>query len=61
MPVTLLHALDALAKDDVVTRSLGEVPGGTYADYYADVKSTEFNDYHSTVGKWELDRYLTLF
>ena len=61
LPVTLLHALDALAQDDVVTRSLGEVPGGTYADYYADVKSTEFNDYHSTVGRWELDRYLTLF
>lgn len=61
MPPTLLHALDALAEDDVVKGALGEVPGGSYADYYIGVKQEEFMSYHSTVSAWEIDHYLTLF
>lgn len=61
MPVTLIHALDELAADDVVKGALGDVPGGTYADYFIEVKRAEFNDYHAQVSNWEIDRYLTLY
>ena len=61
MPSTLVHALDALSTDDIVKAALGEVPGGTYADYYIDVKRAEWSEYHSQVTSWETDRYLTLF
>lgn len=61
MPITLIHALDALASDDVVQGSLGDVPGSNYADYFNDIKRAEFNEYHSEVSPWETDRYLTLF
>ena len=60
MPPTLLHAAEALSKDDVIMDSLGDVPGGSYADYFIDVKRAEFIDYHSQVSAWEVDRYLTL-
>lgn len=61
MPVTLIHALEALAADDVVKGALGIVPGGSYADYFIEVKRAEFNDYHAQVSNWEIDRYLTLY
>ena len=61
MPPTLAHAGDALANDPVVQEALGDVPGGTYADYYIQVKRDEFNAYHSVVTEWEVDKYLTLF
>lgn len=61
MPVTLIHALDALASDSIVTAALGDVPDGTYADYFINVKRAEFNEYHSEVSRWETEHYLTLF
>jgi glutamine synthetase len=31
------------------------------AEYFAALKRAEFLDWHSTVGAWEHDRYLTAF
>jgi glutamine synthetase len=61
MPPTLLHAVDNLVKDDVLRAALGEVPGGDYIDYYAEIKRREFLEWHAEVTESEVDRYLTLF
>jgi glutamine synthetase len=61
MPPTLLHAAEALVKDDVLREALGKDSGGDYIDYFAHVKDQEFRDYHSVVSDWEIDRYLSLF
>ena len=61
MPPTLLHAVENLVTDDVLRAALGQVPGGDYIDYYAEVKRREFMDYHSVVSDWEVEHYLTLF
>ncbi len=61
MPPTLLHAAEALVKDDVLREALGKESGGDYIDYFAQVKDQEFRDYHSVVSDWEIDRYLSLF
>ncbi|WP_116109599.1 type III glutamate--ammonia ligase [Amycolatopsis ruanii] len=60
LPPTLLHAVDALGADQVVTAALdAAVPG--VAEYFAGLKREEFFDWHGTVGSWEHDRYLTAF
>lgn len=61
MPPTLLHAADNLVQDDVLRAALGQVRGGDYIDYFADVKRREFMAYHSVVSDTEVERYLTLF
>ncbi len=61
LPPTLLHAVDALVKDDVLRDGLGRTRQGDYIDYYAKVKRAEFQAWHSDVTPWEVDRYLTLF
>lgn len=61
MPTTLGNAVVELVRDDVVREALGPVPGGDYVDYYAEVKTREYDDYHAVVTDWEVDRYLTLF
>ena len=61
LPPTLLHAADELVTDDVLREALGKTPDGDYIDYYAKVKREEFHAWHSTVGDWEVQRYLTLF
>jgi glutamine synthetase len=60
LPPTLLHAVDALLADPTVTGALDAVGPGV-AEYFAAAKRAEFLDWHSTVGSWELDRYLTAF
>ncbi len=60
LPPTLLHAVDALALDPVVTGAL-DAAGPGVAQYFADAKREEFLDWHATVGSWEHDRYLTAF
>ena len=60
LPPTLLHAVDALAADPVVTAAL-DAAGPGVADYFAALKREEFFDWHGTVGSWEHDRYLTAF
>jgi glutamine synthetase len=61
LPPTLYHATDALLADPVLVAGLGEVPDGTYAEYFAGVKRDEFFEYHAQVTPWEVDHYLTLF
>ena len=60
LPPTLLHAVDALTADPVVTAAL-DTAGAGVAEYLAGVKRAEFLDWHATVGPWEVDRYLTAF
>jgi glutamine synthetase len=58
MPPTLLHAVEAMEVDPVIRDALGKTPGGDYIDYYAEIKRTEFFDFHAQVTPWEVDRYL---
>ena len=60
LPPTLLHAVEALAADRVVSGVLDGVAPGV-AEYFGTVKRDEFLDWHGSVGRWELDRYLTAF
>ncbi|MHA6781623.1 type III glutamate--ammonia ligase [Pseudonocardia saturnea] len=60
LPPTLLHAIDAMSADPVVTAALDCVGHGV-AEYFAALKREEFLDWHGTVGSWEHDRYLTAF
>ncbi|MGF7120072.1 type III glutamate--ammonia ligase [Rhodococcus sp. BE178] len=60
LPMTLLHAMDALAADIVVTGAL-DAAGAGVADYFTALKRDEFFDWHNTVTPWEVDSYLTAF
>ncbi|MDT5179721.1 MAG: glutamine synthetase, partial [Mycobacterium sp.] len=60
LPPTLLHAVDELAGDEVITGVL-DAAGNGVAKYFADVKRDEFFSYHGTVSPWEIDQYLTAF
>ncbi|WP_375407052.1 type III glutamate--ammonia ligase [uncultured Amnibacterium sp.] len=55
LPVTLLHAVDALRADDTLASALGP----EVSAYYAGVKEDEFFRWHNTVTPWEVDAYLT--
>ena len=60
LPLTLLHAVEALEADEVMTGVLdGAGPG--VASYFADLKRQEFFTWHSQVSPWEVDTYLTAF
>ncbi len=61
MPPTLLHAVENLERDEVLRAALGEVPGGWYVDYFAEVKRQEFRRWHEQVTQFEVDTYLELF
>lgn len=60
LPLTLLHAVDALTADPVVSGAL-DAAGAGVCDYFAGLKREEFFAWHNTVGSWEIDRYLTAF
>ena len=60
LPPTLLHAVDALEADPVVTGVLN-CAGEGVATYFANLKREEFFTYHGTVTPWEVDTYLTAF
>jgi glutamine synthetase len=60
LPLTLLHAVDALEADSVIPAALDGVGAGVAA-YFAQLKREEFFDWHNTVSAWEIDRYLTAF
>ncbi|MCV7319221.1 glutamate--ammonia ligase [Mycolicibacterium confluentis] len=60
LPPTLLHAVDALETDSVVTGVLDAVGPGV-SEYFANLKRDEFFAYHSAVSAWEVDQYLTAF
>lgn len=56
LPQNLNEALSALREDDVVQSGLGVI----YKEFIA-LKQSEWNEYHSQVSEWELNRYLTFF
>ncbi len=56
LPQSLRESLDELRKDEVVQEALGVI-----YDEFVQLKKAEWNEYHSQVSQWELDRYLTMF
>ncbi|HEX4427978.1 MAG TPA: type III glutamate--ammonia ligase [Frankiaceae bacterium] len=60
LPPTLLHAIDALDADPVISGAL-DAAGPGVAAYYGKAKREEFLEWHSQVSSWEIDRYLTAF
>jgi glutamine synthetase len=60
LPPTLLHAVEELAADPVVSAAL-DAAGAGVSRYFGEIKREEFFEWHGTVGQWELDRYLTAF
>ena len=68
LPLTLLHAVEALEADAVVTATLDaaipdEWPADaqTVSQYFSHLKREEFFAWHSAVSPWEVDQYLTAF
>jgi glutamine synthetase len=55
LPTSLLEAINALEKDDVIKKAIGM----DFAELYIKLKRKEWSEYHSTVSQWEIDRYLT--
>lgn len=60
LPLTLLHAVEALEADPVLTAVL-DAAGDGVAAYFAELKRTEFFTWHSQVSPWEIDHYLEAF
>lgn len=60
LPLTLLHAVEALESDRVLTEML-DIAGDGVADYFANLKREEFFLWHSQVSPWEIETYLTAF
>jgi len=60
LPMTLVHAVDALGADSVISGALDGAGSGV-AEYFATLKREEFFAWHNTVSAWEIDRYLTAF
>lgn len=60
LPPTLLHAVEELEADPVVSGVL-DAAGDGVARYFAGLKRHEFFDYHGTVSPWEVEQYLTAF
>ena len=56
LPQNLNEAIENLQNDTVVSGSLGVI-----YDEFISLKKAEWEDYHKTVSKWEVDRYLTMF
>jgi len=57
IPQSLAEAVDEFEADEVVQSALGP----ELAREFIDVKRREWVRYHSAVGAWEVDEYLTLF
>lgn len=60
LPVTLLHAVEALEVDELLVGAL-DAGGEGVANYFAQLKRQEFFNWHSSVSAWEHERYLTAF
>ena len=60
LPPTLLHAVEAMVGDPVVSAAL-DVAGAPVTKYFADMKRGEFFHWHSAISDWEIERYLTGF
>jgi glutamine synthetase len=57
LPSNLKEAMQELARDEVILEAMGR----EFCNYYMDFKQREWNEYHDTVSRWELDKYLTLY
>ena len=55
LPGSLKEAVEELQKDRVIQDALGK----EFVEFYIKMKMREWNEYHSTVSQWEVDRYLT--
>ncbi|SDF09028.1 gamma-glutamylmethylamide synthetase [Blastococcus aurantiacus] len=60
LPPTLLHAVEQLEADPVVTGAL-DAAGAGVSSYFAGLKRDEFFEWHGQVSSWEVDRYVTAF
>jgi glutamine synthetase len=60
LPMTLLHAMDALEADPVLSGAL-DIAGPGVSEYFTQLKREEFFAWHNTVSAWEIDQYLTAF
>jgi glutamine synthetase len=60
LPLTLLHAVEALEADTALSGVL-DAAGPGVAAYFAHLKREEFFTWHSQVSAWEVDQYLTAF
>jgi glutamine synthetase len=60
LPLTLLHAIEALEADTALSGVL-DTAGPGVAEYFANLKREEFFTWHSQVSAWEVDHYLTAF
>ncbi len=60
LPLTLLHAAEALEGDAALSGVLDSVGPGV-STYFANLKREEFFTWHSQVSAWEIDHYLTAF
>ena len=56
LPQSLPESLDALRRDEVVQEALGVI-----YDEFIQIKEAEWDEYHSQVSQWEIDRYLMMF
>jgi len=57
LPRTLAEAVDAFASDPFVEKTLGK----PLRDEFIKYKTQEWNDYHTSVSAWEIERYSHLF
>ena len=57
LPRTLLEAVEAFSADPLSEQVFGSELRGSYAD----LKETEWWDFHNTVSEWDYDRYLEFF
>jgi glutamine synthetase len=56
LPQSLPEALGELERDEVIQAALGPI----YQEFL-NLKRAEWADYHAQVGRWEIERYLTMF
>jgi glutamine synthetase len=57
LPRTLLEAIDAFEADPLTHEVFPE----QFVSAYVEMKTTEWEQYHSCVSEWEREKYLTLF
>jgi glutamine synthetase len=61
LPATLLDATRHLKADAVMQDWFGRGVDESYIDYFCQVKTDEFHEYHAEITDWERRKYLTLF
>ena len=57
LPQTLLEAVACFASDPLVEATLGTALRNEFVRY----KTDEWNEYHLTISRWEIERYAHMF